>query len=84
MEETVEKKGTINIIMILGMIVIFTSVLFMFFTFDQFISDTIDCSVHPCKIKAVSVSSAFGGFLILMFLVIDTLVFWLIVKNVMN
>jgi len=81
MEETIEKKGTINIIMVLGMVVIFTSALFMFFTFDQFLANTMDCSGEKCKINEFSVSSAFGAFLIALFLIIDTLVFWVIVKN---
>ncbi|MBN2101907.1 MAG: hypothetical protein JW716_03485 [Candidatus Aenigmarchaeota archaeon] len=74
--------GSINIIVILGMVVVFTSVLFMFFTFDQFLADTMDCSSGRCKISQFSVPASAGAALIAAFLIIDTLVFWVIVKNI--
>ena len=81
MEKAAEKKGAISIITILGMIVIFTSVLFMFFTFDQFLADTMDSSSGRCRISQFSVPASVGAALIAAFLIIDTMVFWIIVKN---
>ena len=73
--------GFVNIVVVLGMVVIFTSVLFMFFTFDQFLADTMDCSSGKCKISQFSVPASMGAALIAAFVIIDTMVFWIIVKN---
>ena len=73
-----------NPIIALSMVIIFTSVLFSFFTFDIFVNDTMDCSVSPCRIKSMTMASGFAGFLIGSFLLIDAVVFYIMLKNAFN
>jgi len=69
----------------LGMLVIFISCFFMFFTFDSMIRTKMECSYEggsvSCNVTEMNMTIIFGILIVGIFLFIDTIVVYLMVKT---
>lgn len=69
----------------LGMLVIFISCFFMFFTFDSMIRTKMACSYEDgnvsCNVAELNMTIIFGILIVGIFLFIDTIVVYIMVKT---
>jgi len=75
-----------KIIIFIGMLIIFISAFFILFIFDSVIKDQIKCmsgfEENTCSLRQTGTSLIIGIFIIAMFLIIDSAVLYLIIKNI--
>jgi hypothetical protein len=73
-----------KLIIILSVLVIFISCFFVFFTFDSMIKTKMVCDYKEkftCNVGELSSSIVFGIMIVAMFLFVDTLVVYILVKT---
>ncbi len=73
-----------KLVLFLGALVIFVSCFFMFFTFDSMIRTKLVCSYGEravCNITELNTTIVFGILIVGMFLFVDTLVVYLMVRT---
>jgi hypothetical protein len=77
-----------KIIITIGMVIIFISAFFMLFIFDTVVKDHMKCMLGiedaACSLKDTGTSLAIGLSLITIFLIIDSVVLYIIFRTVMS
>ena len=76
-----------KLVIVLGLVTVFISCFFMFFTFHMLLGAKISCeygegsNVFTCNVEELNASIIFGILVVGVFLFIDTLVVYLMIKT---
>ncbi|MCD6591222.1 MAG: hypothetical protein J7K72_04600 [Candidatus Aenigmarchaeota archaeon] len=73
-----------KLVLLIGMLVIFISCFFIFFTFDSMIRTKLVCTIgstYECNVKELNMTIIIGILIVGMFLFIDTLVVYIMIKS---
>lgn len=73
-----------KLVIFMGMLIIFISCFFIFFTFDSMIKSQLVCDykeTYRCNVSEVNTSIIFGILIVGMFLFVDTLVVYIMIKT---